>query len=333
MYKNIIRPILFKLPPELAHSLILTVLSYIPSVFFSQKFDAKSVTLMGLAFPHRIGLAAGFDKNGIYVDALKKLSFAFIEVGTVTPKPQFGNAKPRLFRLIQENSLINRMGFNNDGIGAMINALSSHKTRGIIGINIGKNKDTSLDKAIDDYRYCMEALYTLADYIVINLSSPNTPDLRQLQRQEYLQDILKTLVLTQQTLAQKHTKLVPLVIKCSPDETDETIKNMVAIALKTGIQGIIATNTTIRRPGLEESLWVKEQGGLSGRLLFSEATRVLHLIKQEAGNNITLIASGGIENEETAITKLHAGADLLQIYTGLIYAGPMLVQRLIAAIR
>ncbi|OGV25599.1 MAG: dihydroorotate dehydrogenase (quinone) [Legionellales bacterium RIFCSPHIGHO2_12_FULL_37_14] len=326
---SLIRPLLFKLPPEFAHQLTLTTLALIPAAFFQQNIQGKSVTAMGLSFPHCVGLAAGFDKNGEYVDALTKLPFAFIEVGTVTPKAQTGNPKPRIFRLIKDSALINRMGFSNKGAEAMMQALSCKKSRGILGINIGKNKDTPLNKAVEDYKFCLAKLYHLADYFALNLSSPNTANLRELQQVEYLNDLLRELTKTQQDLASKHAKHVPLVIKCSPDETSETIKHLVASALKLGIQGIIATNTTIKRTFLEDSPLIHEQGGLSGKPLFTVSTEVLKLIKQEAGNSLTLIASGGVLDSATFKAKIAAGANLVQVYTGLVYKGPALIKELV----
>jgi dihydroorotate dehydrogenase len=324
------RPFLFMLPPEVAHAVTLNALKWLPQVCFGPPLkEIQPIQAMGLSFPHRVGLAAGLDKNGCYVDALRKLSFAFIEVGTVTPLPQAGNSKPRLFRLPEARALINRMGFNNRGVVALVNSLQLQRGQGIVGINIGKNKQTSLDNAIHDYRFCLEQVYPVADYITVNLSSPNTADLRLLQQEAYMSDLMAGLVTTQHQLAEQHTRWVPLVVKCSPDESDETIKRFAQIALKFGIQGIIATNTTTQRPGLKPIGGAQEAGGLSGRPVFAAATHALRVLKAEVGQQITLIAAGGIEDEFTADQKLSAGATLLQVYTGLIYEGPGLVRRLI----
>lgn len=320
-----LRPLLFCLPPEVAHALTLNALHWIPKACFASPIQTQPVQAMGLSFPHRVGLAAGLDKNASHVDALRKLSFAFIEVGTVTPLPQAGHEKPRLFRLPEAHALINRMGFNNLGVSALVKSLQLQRGCGIVGVNVGKNKQTPLNQAIADYQSCFEQVYEVADYVTINLSSPNTTDLRLLQQADYFTDLLTTLVKTQRRLADQHLRWVPLVVKCSPDESEETLKRLAQIALKFGVQGIIATNTTLQRPGLEH---VHEAGGLSGRPLFELSTHMLRVLKQEVGTALTLIAAGGIESEATAAEKIKAGASLLQVYTGLIYEGPGLVHRL-----
>lgn len=331
MYQKI-RPLLFMLPTEVAHQFALTMLKCLPKAcFVSSKHPmaAKPVEAFGLTFPHRVGLAAGFDKNARYVQALSKLSFAFIEVGTVTPFPQTGHQKPRFFRLASAHALINRMGFNNDGVLALVKALEKQAFQGIIGVNIGKNKQTPLDRALEDYRFCLEQVYPVADYVTVNLSSPNTADLRLLQQAVYLTDLLKGLVETKHRLSDIHGRAVPLVLKCSPDESEETLKRFAQIALQFGVQGMIATNTTCQRPGLSlTDPMAKEQGGLSGAPLFDLSTNVLRLLKQEVGDALTLIAAGGIDSAERAADKIKAGATLLQVYTGLIYEGPQLVRRL-----
>lgn len=326
MYKYL-RPLLFMLPPEIAHELVLKSLEWVPRSCFGSAPKAQAIQAMGLTFPHRVGLAAGLDKDGLYVAGLRKLSFAFIEVGTVTPLPQLGNPKPRLFRLPEAHALINRMGFNNRGVDALFESLQKQQGEGILGINIGKNKHTPVDQATEDYRICFEKVYQVADYVTVNLSSPNTPDLRLLQQADYFTDLLSVLIDVQKRCADRYARHVPLVVKCSPDETDDTLKRMVEMAMRHGIQGIIATNTTVQRPGMQEKC-AQEKGGLSGRPLFEASTHTLRLLKQEVGSAMTLIAAGGIEDERTTNEKIKAGASLLQVYTGLIYEGPGLVRRL-----
>lgn len=327
MLYSLLKPCLFLLEPERAHALALKALDYLPNVCF-KKSNQPTQKIMGLEFPNRIGLAAGFDKSGQYIDALAKLGFGFIEVGTVTPQPQIGNPKPRLFRLTQAQALINRMGFNNPGVDALVNNIQHRQFSGILGINIGKGKDTPLTKAVEDYLYCLEHVYPQASYIAINISSPNTPDLRQLQQKEYLLELTQTLRQAQLRLADHHARYVPLVIKISPDETDENLKNMAEIIRKHGIDGIIATNTTCARTNVQNDIYGQESGGLSGRPLQQRSTDCLRLLKEIVGNDLTLIGVGGIDSEAMARQKYAAGASLLQVYTGLIYEGPGLVANL-----
>lgn len=325
IYPFIIRPWLFCLKPETAHSFALSLLHYIPSFCFA-KPKAQPVKVMGLNFTHRIGLAAGLDKNGDHVQGLAKLGFSFIELGTVTPRPQLGNPKPRLFRLIRSQALINRLGFNNKGVDALIQNIRNIKYKGILGINIGKNKDTPLDKAADDYVYCLRKVYPYADYIVINISSPNTPELRQLQREDYFSGLLHILCEARVHLSQSQGRYVPLVIKISPDETKEQLQKMAAVMLQYPIDGITATNTTAQRNTVEHEIKAHEQGGLSGKPLAQSATECLKIMKEVVGDKIALIGVGGIDSGEKAREKLEAGASLIQIYTGLIYKGPGLIK-------
>ncbi|MFA6301734.1 MAG: quinone-dependent dihydroorotate dehydrogenase [Legionella sp.] len=328
---SLLRPLLFKLDPELAHDVTLTALDYIPRFCFKQP-EGKSLTVMGLQFAHPIGLAAGLDKNGDHLDALSKLGFAFIELGTITPKPQAGNPKPRLFRLPEAQAIINRMGFNNKGVDALVANVQKAQYQGILGINIGKNKDTPLDKAADDYLICMQKVYAHASYITINISSPNTPDLRQLQQAEYFADLLGQISQEQKRLADIHKREVPLAVKISPDETPETLKNMTEIIIKNGVQALIATNTTSSRPGVNNIPGSEETGGLSGRPLQDMSTNCLQLLKSYVGDAVSLIGVGGIDSPEVAQQKINAGACLLQVYTGLIYKGPELVHQLVRAL-
>ena len=327
MIYSLIRSILFRVEPEKAHHLALSALKYVPSCCFPKPV-LQTVHALGLEFPHPVGLAAGFDKNGDYLDALAKLGFSFIEVGTVTPRAQVGNPKPRLFRLPEAQAIINRMGFNNRGVDALLDNIKKAHYKGILGINIGKNKDTPIHQSVDDYLYCLRKVYTTASYITINISSPNTPDLRQLQQGDHFIDLIKKLCCERKHLADKHQQYVPLLIKLSPDENDETLKTMADVIVSHGIDGIIATNTTCDRGLVHNFLHGNEIGGLSGQPLALRSTHCLRILKQVLGNDITLIASGGIDNAEIAKEKFTAGASLLQVYSGLIYKGPSLIRAL-----
>lgn len=325
---SMIRPLLFKLDTESAHNLVLSALEYLPGWCFS-KPEGKPVNAMGLTFPHQVGLAAGLDKNGEYLDALAKLGFSFIELGTVTPRPQIGNPAPRLFRLPEAQAIINRMGFNNQGVDALVAHVKKAQFKGILGINIGKNKDTALIEAVEDYRICLQKVYEYASYVTINISSPNTPDLRQLQQGDYLQHLLSQLHDEQRKLSDHYQKHVPLVVKVSPDEDQETLKQMTEIILNNGVEGIIATNTTCSRELVKNLPHSEEQGGLSGRPVEQLSTNCLSLLKQYAGDAISLIGVGGIDSSSIAQKKIDAGASLIQVYTGLIYKGPVLVNQLV----
>ena len=325
---SLIRPILFSLDPEIAHDLTLSALHYLPAFLFNRP-RGQIVHAMGLDFPHQVGLAAGLDKNGDHLDALAKLGFSFIEVGTVTPRPQTGNPKPRLFRLPTAHAIINRMGFNNHGVDALVEKINKSDYRGILGVNIGKNKDTPLNQSLDDYLYCLRKVYRKASYVAINISSPNTPDLRQLQHGEYFSNLIKQLREEQLALTDKCQRYVPLVVKLSPDEDDEALKKMVDVVVSHQLDGIIATNTTCARDAVHTLPHGGELGGLSGPPLFERSTQCLRVLKQLVGDDVTLIGAGGISGPDDAREKLTAGADLLQIYTGLIYQGPNLVKRVV----
>ena len=300
-----------------------------PNFLFEKVQYSNPISALGLQFKHPIGLAAGLDKNGEHLDALSKLGFSFIEVGTVTPKPQVGNPKPRLFRLPAKQAIINRMGFNNKGVDALIANIRQSQYQGILGINIGKNKDTSLNDAVNDYVHCLQKTYCYASYITINISSPNTPDLRQLQQRDYLDNLLKKLNETQQQLTDTYQRQVPLVIKISPDEQDEVLKQMAEAGIRHNIAGIIATNTTCSRSGIEGIPHGQEQGGLSGKPLLERSTTCLKVLKSIVGSDMALIGVGGIRDVHSAKQKLEFGADLLQVYTGLIYQGPSLISKLV----
>ena len=330
MYQ-LIRPFLFSLDAETAHNMTLSALHYVPRSCFAKPRQSQ-VNALGLEFPHAVGLAAGLDKNAEHLDALAKLGFSFIEVGTVTPRPQLGNAKPRLFRLPEAQALINRMGFNNHGVDALVVNIQKARYRGILGINIGKNKDTPLAQAVDDYLHCLAKVYLHASYVTINISSPNTPDLRQLQLGDYFKQLLNELREEQLQLSDIHQRYVPLVVKLSPDESDETLKEMADVIVSLGIDGIIATNTTCARDAVHDLPHGKEEGGLSGQPLLTQSTHCLQVLKRVVGDDVTLIGVGGIDNPAAANEKLQAGASLLQIYTGLIYQGPALIKSLVNGI-
>ncbi|CEK09874.1 quinone-dependent dihydroorotate dehydrogenase [Legionella hackeliae] len=325
---SLIRPFLFRMDTEKAHQLTLSLLDWLPAFCF-KKEQGQPIEALGLTFPHAIGLAAGLDKNGDHLHALSKLGFSFIEIGTITPRPQTGNPKPRLFRLPKAQALINRMGFNNQGVDVLVANVKKANYKGILGVNIGKNKETPLTRAGEDYVHCLRKVYPYASYVTINISSPNTPDLRLLQQDKFLGQLLDQLVEEQKRLADEYQRLVPLVVKLSPDESDETLKHMADVILQKKIAGIIATNTTCAREAVSHFPHGDEQGGLSGSPLAKRSTKCLQLLKEIVGKEVTLIGVGGIDRPEVAQNKIQAGASLLQIYTGLIYQGPQLISLLI----
>lgn len=321
------RKILFLFSPEKAHQIALIGLKLAYHIgltrFFSQPAPHPR-SIMGLTFTNPVGLAAGFDKNGDYIDALSALGFGFIEIGTVTPKPQSGNPQPRLFRIPEHEALINRMGFNNKGVDYVARRLASIKYKGVLGINIGKNKDTPNENAAKDYQYCFQKLAPFASYIVINISSPNTPGLRDLQQIDNLRALLIILKLEQRDFYQQQQKYVPLLVKISPDLTPSEICALAELFIAEGVDGVIATNTTLHRDGLPQSA-PDEAGGLSGRPLQKRSTEVIAALRQNLPKNIPIIASGGIIDAESAQEKCLAGAQAVQLYTGLIYHGPRLI--------
>lgn len=313
---TLFQPLLFALDPEQAHTIALESLNRF-KCFFKKEYPARPVQIMGLNFPNPVGLAAGLDKSGDYIDGLAALGFGFIEVGTVTPLPQLGNPKPRMFRLPEQRALINRMGFNNKGVDHLVERVRATPFKGILGINISKNATTPLEKAHEDYLICLRKVYSLASYIVINISSPNTAQLRHLQFGQALNDLLGILKTEQKQLWQSTQKYTPLVIKISPDLRDEEIKQIAYSLLEHQMDGVIATNTTLSKE--------KEQGGLSGKPLSELALSVTQKLAKHLQNKIPIIASGGIMTPEDASRRLEAGASLVQVYTGLIYQGPGLV--------
>jgi len=329
---SLLRPLLFKLPPETAHHLSLHSLKALHRLKLSKLFFGKMphapCTVMGLNFPNPIGLAAGMDKNAEYIDSLAALGFGFIEVGTVTPRPQPGNPQPRLFRLPAADALINRMGFNNQGIDRLLENVQKARFDGILGINIGKNFDTPLEKAVDDYLIGLHKVYAHADYVTVNISSPNTPGLRQLQHGDELERILKPLKQAQQQLATEHNKYVPLVIKIAPDLSEAELTIIAEKLLAYDIEGVIATNTTLSRAGVENLPCANEKGGLSGAPLSARATQIVQQLSATLQGKIPIIAVGGVMSASDVQEKIKAGASLVQIYTGLIYRGPALLKDL-----
>jgi dihydroorotate dehydrogenase len=289
---------------------------------------------LGLVFPNPVGLAAGLDKNGAHVDALLALGFGFVEVGTVTPKPQPGNPKPRMFRLPQHRAIINRLGFNNDGVDALVrNVERARRKNGLLGINIGRNKDTPNESAQDDYLYCLERVYPLADYITVNISSPNTAGLRELQEEQALRRLVSTLREAQERLGAQHGKRVPMLVKVAPDLSDDDIDAAARVLGDLGVDGVIATNTTVSRIAVQDVALAHETGGLSGAPLMDKSTAVLRMLRTRLPEAIPLIGVGGILSGADAAKKMAAGASLVQCYTGLIYRGPALVGECVEAMR
>ncbi|MGM0525458.1 MAG: quinone-dependent dihydroorotate dehydrogenase [Pseudomonadota bacterium] len=333
MYQ-LLRRWLFAQDAEASHDLTLSILRRFAntplSLFWRQRLPSKPVEVMGLQFPNPVGLAAGLDKNGRCIRAFGQMGFGFIEVGTVTPKPQPGNPKPRLFRLPQDQAIINRMGFNNEGVDALVDQVKKARYQGIVGINIGKNKTTEEADALSDYLICLEKVYSLADYITINISSPNTPGLRNFQHGDALNALLEGLKSRQQALAEEVGRYVPLVVKIAPDLTDDEIKTMAAAFNQQGIDGVIATNTTLSREGLKEQQLAEQAGGLSGVPVQSLSTRVIKLLREQLNADIPIIGVGGIDSAQAAQEKLDAGASLVQLYTGFIYKGPKLIKEIVS---
>ncbi|MFT5123803.1 MAG: dihydroorotate dehydrogenase [Kiritimatiellia bacterium] len=319
----------FKMNPELVHTLTLKGLKLThrrdKRHFLSGAFEEKPVELMGLTFPNAIGLAAGMDKNGDYIDALGGLGFGFIEIGTITPRPQPGNPKPRLFRIPEQEAIINRMGFNNKGVEHLCNQVKRTRYKGILGINIGKNFDTPNENAADDYLKCMDEVFHLADYITVNISSPNTKGLRDLQEGQTFNDLLSRLKAQQDRLNKSKTQRVPMLIKIAPDLNADELHFMAQCMLDHNIDGVIATNTTIKRDGLEQYAVAKESGGLSGFPLQDLSTHVIRQLYAILQDRIPIIGVGGIMDGAAAKAKLDAGAKLVQVYSGLIYRGPGIV--------
>lgn len=332
---DLVRRALFTLSPETSHDFSLDTLSALQRLGLLHLLPQPRVearkTVWDIEFPNAVGLAAGLDKNADYLDALGQLGFGFIEVGTVTPRPQPGNPKPRLFRLPESEAIINRMGFNNKGVDYLVERVGKARYKGVIGINIGKNKATPEEKALDDYLYCLDRVYPHADYVVVNLSSPNTPGLRNLQFGDALTGLLDGLKARQASLAADWGRR-PILIKIAPDMTGEEIDQVAAVFNDYRVDGVVATNTTLSRARVQGQEHAEEAGGLSGRPLFEDANRVLEAFRDRLHDDIPLIGVGGITYGRDARIKVQAGADLVQLYTGFIYKGPKLVRECVEAL-
>lgn len=337
MLYDLVRGLLFQLDPETAHAVTLKTLRLIcrgpVARYYAARVPASPRTVMGIQFPNPVGLAAGLDKNADYLNALGGLGFGFIEVGTVTPRPQPGNPCPRLFRLPQAQALINRLGFNNRGMDYLVEQVRRARFRGVLGINIGKNFDTPLECAAEDYLLCLRKVYPHANYIAVNISSPNTPGLRDLQYGEPLERLLEVLKEAQARLAVEHGHYVPLAVKIAPDLSDEDISVVGQTLVDHSIDAVIATNTTSSRQGVERLAHAQETGGLSGHPLAARATEVVQRLHDTLQGRLPIIAVGGILSAADAGAKVAAGASLVQIYTGLIYKGPDLIRQVAEALR
>jgi dihydroorotate dehydrogenase len=324
---SLLRPLLFRLDAERAHDITLALLDAAARVGLPpvRPAAASPLRIMGLEFSNPIGLAAGLDKNGAHIDALARLGFGFIEVGTVTPRPQAGNPRPRMFRIPQARAVINRMGFNNLGVDRLVRNVRESSYRGVLGINIGKNADTPIERAAGDYLACMRKTYPLASYLAVNISSPNTRNLRQLQQAEELGRLLAQLKAEQQRLADQHGRYVPLALKIAPDLDEDEVQAVADELLAHRVDAVIATNTTVSRAGVEGLPHCQEAGGLSGAPLTVRATHIVRLLARHLDRRIPIIGVGGIMSAADAAARLEAGASLLQLYSGLVYAGPGLI--------
>ena len=337
MLYSLARSALFQLDPERAHDLTLKSLSALgPGAALlgagvDQPDDARRV--MGIQFPNAIGLAAGLDKNGAYLDALGLLGFGFVEIGTVTPRPQPGNPRPRMFRLEEHEAVINRLGFNNDGVEKLLRNVERSRYRGVLGINIGKNFDTPIERAADDYVACLEAVYARASYVTVNISSPNTRNLRDLQSSERLDELLGRVMAARVALAQRTQATKPLLVKVAPDLDDAQVEVIAALAVKHAVDGLIATNTTVSREAIAGHRHALQNGGLSGRPLYALATRVLRKLAITLAGRVPIVGVGGILSGADARGKIEAGAALVQVYTGFVYRGPALIGEARAALR
>lgn len=336
MLYRLMRALLFQLDAEKAHHLGLSGLNLLNmsglSSLLYPRIPASPVKVMGLTFPNAVGLAAGLDKNGDYIEALSALGFGFVEIGTVTPRPQPGNPKPRLFRIPQAEAIINRMGFNNLGVDHLLEQVKIAQTDSLIGINIGKNFDTPVEKAVDDYLIGLDKVYEHADYVTINISSPNTPGLRSLQFGDSLNALLEALKNEQFRLQSQHQRYVPMAVKVAPDLDNEEVEQLAKAFAQFEIDAIIATNTTMSREGVDGMVNGDEAGGLSGRPVFAKSTEIVRQFKATLPEHVPIIAAGGIMSGEDALQKLDAGASLVQIYSGFIYHGPQLIRDIIKTI-
>jgi len=334
MVYRIARSALFLLPPETAHALTLDAVRLRGKLIRPPtRTAAPPVSVMGLSFANRIGLAAGFDKNGVAVDGWFSLGFGHVEVGTVTPKPQPGNPRPRVYRLPEAGAIINRMGFPNDGAERVTARLRLRRNPGVVGVNIGKNAATPLDRAIDDYLICLRTVFTVADYITVNVSSPNTVGLRSLQGAEQLAPLLSAVVEEAHALQMHHGKRVPVVVKISPDLAADELREIAKVAASVPVDGIIATNTTISRDAVATHALAQQTGGLSGRPLLAKSCAAVRILRATLGSRMPIIGVGGVASADDAQLLRQAGADLVQAYTGMVYRGPRLVRELADALR
>ena len=333
------RPFLFALDAERAHGLGLASLEALHGTGLQRLLGGRPrpfpTRILGLTFPNPVGLAAGLDKNGEHVDALLGLGFGFVEVGTVTPRPQPGNQKPRMFRLPEHRAIINRLGFNNAGVDALVRNVGRARRRGdgVLGINIGKNKDTPNESAYADYLHCLERVYPLADYVTVNISSPNTAGLRELQEEQALRRLVGELREAQERLGARHGRRVPVLVKVAPDLSDEDIDAAARVLGDLGVDGVIATNTTVSRIAVQGHRHAHETGGLSGEPLMNKSTAVLRMLRTRLPEHIPLVGVGGILSGADAAKKTAAGASLVQLYSGLVYRGPDLIGDCVEAIR
>lgn len=333
----LLRPLLFSLDAEVAHNLTLNGLDFIHALGFTrmlgQHVECEPRSVMGIRFPNAVGLAAGLDKNGAHIEGLSDLGFGFLEIGTITPRPQPGNPKPRIFRLPSAQGIINRMGFNNDGVDKLIENVDRANYKGVLGINIGKNADTPIENAADDYLTCLRKVYTRATYITVNISSPNTKNLRQLQQSDELDNLLAQLKAEQTVLADKYGKYVPIALKIAPDLDTPQVQDIAAKLLTHKFDGVIATNTTLSRTGVENLKFGSETGGLSGAPVRAKSTRVIRELAAALDGALPIIGVGGILGGDDAKEKIQAGASLVQLYSGLIYRGPELVSECVKTLR
>ncbi len=334
---GLVRPFLFALDPEFAHGLALQTIEATwrsgAHHLLARKPPRLPTRVFWRLFENPFGLAAGMDKNGAHVDALLALGFGFVEVGTTTPRPQPGNPKPRMYRLPDQQAIINRLGFNNEGVDVLVKNVSRARRKGIVGINIGKNADTPNENAVDDYLFCLERVYPVADYVTVNISSPNTSGLRDLQQDEPLRALVGRLREAQEKLRSQHRKDTPLLVKIAPDLEDAQLDSLARVLLDAGVEGIVATNTTISRKAIAGHKLEGEAGGLSGKPLYQRSNAVLSRLRARVGEKIPLIGVGGILSGGDAVAKSVAGATLLQCYTGLIYRGPNLIHECVSALR
>jgi len=335
MFYELARQALFLTDPETAHELTLESLRLghrLGATRLLCTSRSQPVTCMGLEFPNPVGVAPGLDKNGDYFEALGGLGFGFVEIGTVTPRPQPGNPKPRVFRLTEAEAMINRLGFNNKGVDHLVRRVKNHHFKGVLGINIGKNFDTPIERAADDYLHCLEKVYPYADYITVNISSPNTENLRDLQGEEELNGLLGQISARRSELSDQHGRRVPLAVKVAPDLEDKALPLIAEVVSRHGMDAVIATNTTVSRDAVKGLKHAEESGGLSGAPLKLKADRVLAAFRQVLPPEIALIGVGGITRGQDAVDKLNLGADLVQFYTGMVYRGPELLNECLQAI-